>query len=233
MAFRFRQFSVDDTQSTLRIGTDAMLLGSWANPGNAGKILDIGTGCGVLALMMAQKSEGMLEAIDIDHSSVIEAGSNFAQSPWPSRISAIHISLQEFASRAKAEYGFIITNPPYFTRSLKSPSVRVNQTRHDDSLSLNELAGIVSLLLTPEGSFALILPSEAANRFQVTCAYKGLYPLRTLVVYPKPSSPAKRILMEFSKNKIENPLNAELTILDASGKYTPEYLTLTGCYHNF
>jgi tRNA1Val (adenine37-N6)-methyltransferase len=233
MAFRFRQFSVDDTQSTLRVGTDAMLLGSWAIPGNAAKILDIGTGCGVLSLMIAQKSEGMIEAIDIDQSSIIEARANFAHSPWPSRIAAIHISLQEFASHAQADYGFIITNPPYFTKSLKSPSARINQTRHDESLSLNELARIASLLLAHDGCFALILPAEAAARFQIACAYNGLFPSSMLFVYPKPSSPAKRVLMEFSKNKIENPLSAELTILDASGKYTQEYLTLTGCYHNF
>ena len=233
MAFRFRQFSVEDTQSTLRVGTDAMLLGSWANPGNSKKIIDIGTGCGVLALMMAQKSEGMIEAIDIDQASVIEALTNFAHSPWASRISAINASLQEFSRQVKADYGFIITNPPYFTRSLKSPSARVNQTRHDETLTLAELAGAVSRLLASDGCFALILPAEAADRFQIACADNGLFPSRILIVFPKPSSPAKRVLIEFSKNKIEFPLNAELTILDASGKYTPEYLSLTGCFHNF
>jgi len=233
MAFRFRQFEVEDEKSTLRIGTDAMLLGSWANPGKAKKILDIGTGCGVLALMMAQKSDATIETIDIDQSSVLEARNNFSKSPWDSRISAIHDSLQLFSGSSNADYGFIITNPPYFSSSLKSPFARTNKTRHDDSLSLNELALIVNRLLAPVGCFALILPSETANQFQLICARDGLYLSRMLVVYPKPDINAKRTLMEFIKTKVTHPDKSELTILDRMGAFTPEYLALTACFHNF
>lgn len=233
MAFRFRQFTVEDEQSTLRVGTDSMLLGSWANPGNTKKILDIGTGCGVLALMMAQKSEAAIEAIEIDQSSVIEAQNNFLNSPWPARISAIHQSLQTFSSQAVADYDYIITNPPYFTNSLQSPSLRINQTRHDQSLSHVELVRSVNRLLTPEGCFALILPPETNDRFVLICAENGLYPSRRLIVYPKPAGSAKRILTEFKKVRTVRPENSELTILDTSDRFTPEYLALTRCFHNF
>ena len=233
MAFRFRQFTVEDEHSTLRMGTDAMLLGSWANPGKAKKILDIGTGCGVLALMMAQKSEAIIEAIDIDQPSAAEAGNNFLNSPWASRVSAIHISLQAFSNQASASYGYIITNPPYFSNSLKSPSARINQTRHDESLSLSELASHASHLLEADGRFALVLPSDAASRFISICAGNGLYVSRHLDVYPRPALPPKRTLMEFTKSQPDHPEFSALTILDESGKFTPEYLALTGCFHSF
>jgi tRNA1Val (adenine37-N6)-methyltransferase len=233
MAFRFRQFIIEDRQSTLRVGTDSMLLGSWANPENAKRILDIGTGCGVLALMMAQKSEAVIDAIDIDQPSIIEADNNFKGSPWASRLSAIQDSLREFSQTGQPVYDFIITNPPYFSNSLKSPASRANHARHDESLSLPELASHVHHLLTDHGCFALILPVESAVRFQSTCADCGLYLSRNLVVYPKPGSPPKRTLMEFTKTKIHHPENTSLTILDASGRFTPGYLAMTEDFHSF
>ena len=233
MAFRFLRFTVEDKQSTLRVGTDSMLLGSWANPGTAGRILDIGTGCGVLALMMAQKSAAAIDAIDIDMPSVTEAAANFSGSPWPSRITAIHASLQAFSCDATAVYDFIITNPPYFSNSLKSPKVRVNHTRHDESLPLSALARHASHLLTTDGRFTLVLPSDAASRFRKICAGYGLHLSRCLDIYPRPEKLPKRTLMEFTKDRISDPESSSLTILDEPGKFTPEYLALTEGFHNF
>jgi tRNA1Val (adenine37-N6)-methyltransferase len=233
MAFRFRQFTIEDRQSTLRVGTDAMLLGSWANPKHAKRILDIGTGCGVLALMMAQKSIAVIDAIDIDQPSIIEANKNFKSSPWASSISAIQDSLRAFSQAGQPVYDFIITNPPYFSNSLRSPSSRANHARHDDSLSLTDIASNVRHLLHDHGCFAIILPCEPADGFQAICAAFGLYPSRSLVVYPKPASSPKRTLMEFTKTKIHHPEYTSLTILDASGKFTPEYLSLTKDFHSF
>ena len=233
MAFRFRQFTIEDAHSTLRIGTDAMLLGSWADPGKSKKILDIGTGCGVLALMMAQKSGAMIKAIDIDQSSITEASNNFSASPWAERLQALEDSIQAFVNREHQDYDYIITNPPFYANSLKSPSPRINHTRHDDSLTLGELAANVIRLLAADGRLAIILPPVSSGQFQLISAHNGLYPLRRLVVYPRAEMPAKRVLTEFSR--IRNmPLEiSELTILDAPGKFTAEYLALTMSYHNF
>ncbi len=233
MAFHFQQFTIEDAGSTLRVGTDAMLLGSWANPGKAKKILDVGTGCGVLALMMAQKSEAVIDAIEIDPPSVLDAKNNFRNSRWAGRISVMEVSLQCFSGTTEGEYEFVITNPPYYAKSLKSPSARINQTRHDESLTLPDLAMHVSDLLAGNGSFALILPFEPANKFQTICAGCGLYPSRSLVVYPKPGTPPKRVLMEFTKIKIHYPEADSLTILDASGKFTAGYLAMTQDFHRF
>lgn len=233
MAFRFRQFTVEDKQSTLRVGTDAMLLGSWANPGRARKILDIGTGCGVLALMMAQKSRALIDAIDIDKPSVVEAQDNFSKSPWSSRIRAFHGSLQNFSCSSTSGYGFIITNPPYFSNSLKSHSIRANQARHDEHLTLRQLGDQVSRLLSPAGRFAFILPPVQAEMFQMICTGNGLFPSRRMIIFPKPDKPANRILAEFSAKPAQDVYTSDLTILDSSGKYTSEYLALTAGFHNF
>ena len=233
MSFHFRQFEVEDKQSTLRVGTDAMLLGAWANPGNPRKILDIGTGCGVLALMMAQKSDAMIDAIEIDPLSVNEARRNFASSPWPERIFAIHTSLQSFSNVATSDYDFILTNPPFFSDSLKSPSVRKNITRHNESLTHMELVRIISYLLSQDGSFALILPAETEDLFLRICQENRLNLLRRTMVFPKPNASPKRALLEFTRCRVTNVKVSELTILDAAGNFTNEYLALTNGFHNF
>ena len=233
MAFHFRQFDVADDYSTMKIGTDSMLLGAWACPGKARKILDIGTGCGVLALMMAQKSEAIIEAIDIDLLSIIEAQGNFIRSQWFNRLFAIHIPLQVFTENSQPGYDFIISNPPYFSNALKSSSARKNSTRHDQRLSREELIRSVSQILTPEGSFALILPADDAEEFVALCKTNGVYLRRRMTVYPKPAVLPMRTLMEFTKSQCNNMDETELTILDCSGTFSAEYLALTRNFHNF
>ena len=239
MAFHFIQFDVEDERSTQRVGTDAMLLGAWACPPSEGKILDIGTGCGVLALMMAQKTEAIIEAMDIDLSSVNEAHGNFCRSPWHARLFAIHLTMQVFTENAKPDYDFIICNPPYFSNSLRSPSARKNLTRHDQSLSLKELARSVSKILTPNGSFALILPAGSVEEFIGSCLKNGMYLKRKLTILPKPALPPIRTLMEFTNSP--SPIGTglisvsenDLTILNSSGTFSSEYLVLTNNFHSF
>ncbi|MCK9219391.1 MAG: methyltransferase [Bacteroidales bacterium] len=233
MAFRFKQFNIEDTHSTLRVGTDAMLLGAWACPDTSLKILDIGTGCGILAIMMAQQSEGYIEAIDVDLPSVCEAVSNFSKCPWSKRLTAIHSSLQEFSTQIEYQFEFIITNPPYFSNSLKSRSERKNKTRHDDGLTIEELVTFVDILLTQDGRFTLILPPEPAKKCCFLCEKTALHLKRRMMIYPKPGKPPVRILMEFSKSVVSNLMESELTILDSTGKFSDAYFALTSKFHRF
>ena len=248
MAFRFRQFTIEDEQSTQRVGTDSMLLGSWSSPGKTGKILDIGTGCGVLALMMAQKTEAMIDAIDADYLSINEARVNFARSPWPCRLMAQHVSLQSFAAIAPPSYDFIISNPPYFANSLKSPSARKNIARHDQTLTHEELIRSVCHLLKPDGVLSLILPVETAEEFICLCEKNGLHLFRRINIHPKPGTPAIRSLMEFTKYRapVETGLKPVSTIPGpgiagepglsirlSSGAFSPAYLELTHPFHQF
>jgi tRNA1Val (adenine37-N6)-methyltransferase len=233
VAFRFKHFDIEDRKSTMRVGTDAMLLGSWAEPAMAGKILEIGTGCGVLALMMAQKSAALIQAIDIDLPSVREAGENFRRSPWSERLTAIHVSLGDFSRERGPEFDFIISNPPYFSNSLKSRYDRKNITRHDDALSGSELLQSVTRLLAPQGTFAMILPAAMAVAFTASAVPAGLYVSRRLEVRPKPVSAPNLILMEFRRDPVKAAETGSLSILGEDGKYSVEYLKLTAGFHSF
>jgi tRNA1Val (adenine37-N6)-methyltransferase len=233
MAFRFRQFEINDLESTMRVGTDSMLLGAWADPGDAARILDVGTGCGILALMMAQKSEAAIDAVEIDEPSARQALENFRHSPWGNRINLIRGSFQEFSSGSTGSYDFIISNPPYFTSSLTSHVPRKNLARHDRSLNLQDLAKGVATTLKPGGRFAVILPFQALEAATRLSASHNLHPRRCTCVHPKPGAPARRVLLEFLKDEIKPVECVDLTILDESGKFSAAYLTLTSEFHLF
>lgn len=233
MPFRFRQFTVEDRCSTQRVGTDAMLLGAWASPGEATSILDIGTGCGVLALMMAQKSNARIDAIDPDEASAAEAARNFMTGPWGGRMRAIRTDLETWAGSCPGPYGFIVSNPPYFMNSLKSPAERKNRARHAESLPPGRLAFLASRLLAPGGTFALILPATAGVAFSKMAAANGLSMDRVLHVRSDAGKPVQRILAGYRAGSLPVPEPEFLTLRGNDGSYTPEYLALTGEYHHF
>ncbi|MCK9422542.1 MAG: methyltransferase [Bacteroidales bacterium] len=233
MAFRFKQFDVDDIQSTQRVGTDAMILGSWAEPGQSVNIHDIGTGCGVLALMMAQKSKASVDAVEIDQRSCLEAEKNFLRSPWGKRLCIINDSIQSFANTTSSSYDYIIANPPFFSNQLKSPYAQKNKTRHDQELTLTDLIFHIQSLLKDHGRFTLILPPDRATELVFLALNYNFNIGRQLTVYTKPGKKPKRILLEFGRTMAKKPIFSELTILDAQGKFTDEYLFLTNGFHNF
>ena len=233
MPFRFKYFNVCDEQSTQRVGTDSMILGAWSEPHDSGHILDIGTGCGILSLMMAQKSIGSIDAIEIDTASAIEARNNFQQSLWSERIHLYNMSIQRFIKSIDGKYDFIITNPPYFSDSLQSPVYQRTIARHDQVLSLHELATMAARVLTPQGILALIVPFTCAETFRSICEKNNLHLKRSLIVKSTPSKIPIRVAQEYSNNVVELPHQAHLIIRDRRGCYSAEYLKLTGEFHYF
>jgi tRNA1Val (adenine37-N6)-methyltransferase len=227
MSFRFRQFSVEDEQSSMRIGTDAVLLGAWTDPENRTAILDIGTGCGVIALMMAQKCDGTITAIDIDEDSAHQASGNFRNSRWNGRMNAIHCSFQEFSRLPGRSFDLIMTNPPYFRNSLKSPLTSRNFARHDDQLNTHDLLTGVSGILCPDGKFCLILPAVDATTFQSDAKEHGLFLVRQLQVKSKPGTNPKRIAMEFAFSPPGLVVTEEIFIRREDNSYTDAYRELT------
>ncbi len=218
----------------MKVGTDAVLLGSWVNPEKSGFILDIGTGTGIIALMMAQKSDAEIDAIDIDLPSVQEANTNFKNTPWNDNLYAIHSSLSDFVRQSKKKYDLIVSNPPYFNNSLKSPSGRKNLSKHISTLTHNDLLLGVKKLISPEGKFAIIIPYDLMNTFKNTALAVGLYCNKRLIIYPTPEKPANRILMEFSMNRQKLLMDDKLIIRNESGNFTEEYKIFTGdFYHGF
>jgi tRNA1Val (adenine37-N6)-methyltransferase len=227
MAFRFRQFSVEDDQCTMRIGTDAVLLASWINPENRSQILDIGTGCGVIALMMAQKCNAAITAIDIDEDSARQASENFRNSPWNHRMNALHCSFQEFTRLSGDKFDLVMTNPPYFRNSLKSPIKTRNIARHDDLLNARDLISGLIRILKADGKFTLILPAGDAAAFQAIANEHNLFLTRQMQVKSKPGMKPKRIAMEFSYSHPGSLTDEEIIIRCEDNSFTEAYRELT------
>jgi tRNA1Val (adenine37-N6)-methyltransferase len=231
MAFRFKQFIVEDDRSTMRIGTDAILLGAWADPGSAQAILEIGTGCGVISLMLAQKSDARIDAIDIDEESIKQAGSNFLQSPWSEKLHPLSVSLQDLINTSEQKYDLVITNPPFFIDSLPSPDARKNRARHTTDLSRQELLAGIKHFLNDDGIFLVILPAEESRKFSALAETAGLFIQKQMKVRPKAGKPVNRVLSGFGFQPFVAPLLEELAIRNEDNIFTTEYIAFTLAYY--
>ncbi len=231
MTFRFKQFIVEDDRSTMRIGTDAILLGAWTDPGPAKSILEIGTGCGVISLMLAQKSDARIDAIDIDEESVKQAESNFLLSPWNERLHPLKVSLQDIISTSDQKYDLVITNPPFFIDSLPSPDARKNRARHTTNLSQQELLAGIKHLLCDDGIFLVILPAEESRKFTQLVESAGLFIQKQMKVRPKDGKPVNRILSGFGFQPGTKPYPEELIIRNEDNTFTKEYIAFTNAYY--
>ena len=229
--FKFKQFTIHQDRTAMKVGTDGVLLGAWAPIApTAQRILDIGTGTGLIALMLAQRYPSLnITAIDIDKSSIEQATKNIKNSPFAQYITTHHTSLQSYNPEEK--YDAIVCNPPYFVASLKCPDSQRTQARHTDSLSFDELLSHSAHLLNDEGSLSVILPVTEGNHLIALASQYGFTLTQQVHVLPTPTSAPKRILMHFTKKSMVNSqqsiVNSQLIIELARHQYTPEYITLT------
>ncbi len=231
--FQFKRFSVYDEQSTMKVGTDAVLLACWTNTAVGRNILEIGCGCGVISLILAQRiPEAIITAIDIDEFSTKECFKNFQISPWSDRLLVKHSSLQDFERNSTLQFDLIVSNPPFFNDSLKSVETSKKRARHTDELSYDELISSVSDLLTLDGRFCCVLPFQEMEQFIHLASFKGLYCLRQSLTFTKENKLPKRCLMEFSKREMECEKDIFL-IQNKDGEYTSEYLSLTSDFYLF
>jgi tRNA1Val (adenine37-N6)-methyltransferase len=228
MSFRFKQFSVDDINCPMKVGTDSVLLGAWAKLEKSRKILDIGTGCGLLALMAAQRSKATITAIDIDTDAIKAAKSNFLLSLWKNRLEARRFGLQEYAAICPAAtFDHIITNPPFFINSLKAPDPERSNARHTDQLPYDLLASASAKLLKTDGRLSLVLPVNESEIFRKIAEVHGLYINNKLNIVPKKGKPANRVLIEFGLFENLYYWEENLMIRDQSGDYTNDYKEMT------
>jgi len=229
--FQFKQFLVQQERCAMKVGTDGVLLGAWVKAGNAKRILDIGTGTGLIALMLAQKSNASIDAIDIDENAYLQAEENFKSSPWPERLNAIHTSIQEFTSHTPIRYDLIISNPPYFIGAHPAPSEARNVARHmDESLSIEELASCVKKLLLPQGRFCVILPFMEGVKFLEYAESHGLYANYLTKVKTKVEKQEKRMMMEFELER-KDLVEDELVIQEEDLTFSEQYVELTKEYY--
>jgi tRNA1Val (adenine37-N6)-methyltransferase len=228
MVFRFKQFSVNHGSSSMRVGTDAVLLGAWAQVKENETILEIGTGCGIIALMMAQKSRfSSITAIDIHTESVEEAKFNFKNSTWSERLLATKISLHELASQSNNRFSHIICNPPFFIDSTPAPVLSRHNARHADTLLPEGFFENASKLLTDQGKVSLIIPDLGSERWLSAASDFKLYLGRKTAVHAYPGKVAERLLLEFSFQPVA-PIISEIFIREGKGLgYTNDYKQLT------
>jgi len=226
--FAFKQFTVYQDRCAMKVGTDGVLLGAWTNVEGMKRILDVGTGTGLIALMLAQRSGALIDAVEIDRDSAEQALQNVKSSPWPDRINVYHTSFQCFTAGSIVKYNLIVSNPPFFQQALKSPDKARTMARHDAGLSLQSLLFYAGSILLPDGKLSTIIPSDSIEVFTHQAYLNGFYPERIVklltTAYGKPS----RIMIELSRAKQHEHSVSFLTIMqEDSHGYTEEYRMLT------
>ena len=226
--FQFKQFSVAQDRCAMKVGTDAVLLGAWSALDHMpNTILDIGSGTGILALIMAQRSTAeLIDALEIDSDAYEQCVHNFETSDWGDRLFCYHASLDEFVGEIEDTYDLIISNPPFYTDHFKSRNEARNKARFEDALPFEELLTSVSKLLSVTGQLNVIIPFSEEINFISLAKNVDLYPIRILRVRGQEESPVKRSLISFTfqENKIEV---SELTIEITRHHYTHDYINLT------
>ena len=225
--FQFKQFTIQQDKTAMKVGTDGVLLGAWVNLElNPFSILDIGAGTGLIALMMAQRSNAeLIDAIELNDDAYEQAVENFENSDWGDRLFCYHASVQEFTEEIEDTYDLIISNPPFYTSTYKELQEERAMARHTESLSYLELLTSVTNLLSENGTCAFIIPFEEEEDFIAIAKENNLFPFRITNVKGAKNTTTKRSLLQFSF--FEKPIEkTELIIEIERHKYTPEYTEL-------
>ncbi|AWH84031.1 tRNA (adenine-N(6)-)-methyltransferase [Flavobacterium album] len=227
--FSFKQFNIQQDKCAMKVGTDGVLLGAWAPlDHNPYSILDIGAGTGLIALMLAQRSNAeQIDALEIDDDAYEQAVDNFESSPWGDRLFCYHAGLDEFMEEPEDEYDLIVSNPPFYTEDYTSGNEQRDTARFASSLPFEDLVEAASLLLSDNGVFAVILPFKEEEKFLALAKENGLYPVKITHVKGTPTTETKRTLMAFSRQENTPPDIDELVIETERHKYTPAYIALT------
>lgn len=230
--FQFKQFTVWHQHCAMKVGTDGVLAGALTPVEGARHILDVGTGSGLIALMLAQRCpEAQISAIEIDDEAAAQASDNFAASPWAERIQLVHADFNDFSSDKK--FDLIVSNPPYFTDALKNPDPQRTVARHNDTLNYHQLFLGSRQLLQPQGICCVIIPAESETFVNEMAARHHFFPQAVTRIFTKPGKPCRRVFITYwrgSEHDLYYPdklTEQTLYLMDAQGQYTDQYRALT------
>ena len=229
--FRFKQFTIQQDRSAMKVCTDSCILGAWAalRLKEEKSILDIGSGTGLLAIMLAQKSGATIDTIESDPDAATQTTENILSSPWANQIRGFKGDVREYSFEYR--YDFIITNPPFYESDLHSPELKKNKAKHDLSLTLEELIAILRSRLSAGGRFSILLPWHRFEFFEKLAAEKDFFILEKLTVRQTPKHKPFRSVCLFGFQKPAKLISKELQIKDGSGKYSPEFIELMKDYY--
>src|SRR5690554_1164673 len=230
--FRFKQFKVVQNHAAMKVGTDGVLLGAWVNTENASSILDVGTGTGLIALMLAQRTNAFITGIDIEEKAAMEAVTNILASPWSQRIRIINISLQNFLQSINNKFDLIVSNPPFFSNSQKSKIENLAIAKHNDFLPFDDLIFCCSKLLNDNGRFALIIPCQSYNEIQMLSQKANLTIIRKTLVKPTPMKKGHRLLIQLAKTEFI-PIEMDVIHIhdDTKQDFSQEFKTLISPFY--
>jgi tRNA1Val (adenine37-N6)-methyltransferase len=228
--FEFKQFRIEQEKTAMKVGTDGVILGAWTSVSNALRILDVGTGTGLIALMLAQRCNASIDAVEIDVEAFEEAKYNFDHSPWRERLGIIHSDFNSFSKDGVQLYDLIVCNPPFFIDSLKTSDPQLAIARHNGSMTFNQLIDGSLNLLKDNGRFAVIIPSESFDEFRESARLRGFYLHLHCNVISKPRRTVSRVLLEFSLLP-GHTSESEILIQNEDGQFTDQFKELTRAYY--
>lgn len=225
--FQFKQFTVYHDRCAMKVGTDGVLLGAWTNVEDSYTALDVGSGSGLISLMLAQRNNKLrIKAIDIDKNAFEQSIINTRISPFKTQIECKHTSLQDIPNSETSLFDLIVSNPPYFNQSLKSPDSKRSIARHTDTLPIEDLINYSSKLLNSNGRLSIIYPHHDKDLLIALGHNYGLYASRITNVYPTIGSQPKRILLEFSRKESRIFSENDLVIETRRHEYSLEFTEL-------
>lgn len=220
--FHFKHFSLYHDRSTMKVGTDAVLLAAWVEVKPTDWVLDVGTGCGIIPLMLAQRGVAKVHAVDLDEASALEAAENFQASQWSRQLFAFHADIRKFTMQCA--YDLIISNPPFFINSFKCDTDRRNQARHtDSSLTFAGLIAVARRLLKPDGRFVVVLPDRESHDFIPLAEQANLFIHRQENIIPMEGKEPNRVNLELRYGKPASLEVSELVIRLKDGEFSEDY----------
>jgi len=229
--FRFKEFTIQQDKSAMKVCTDSCIFGAWSAKHLNGikRILDVGSGTGLLSLMLAQKSGSQIDSIELDSESAGQARENIMASPWSARISLLEGDVLHYP--LTGDYDFIISNPPFFEYDLRSPQEKKNKAKHNETLTLDQLIVDIRSLLTPEGIFSILLPWHRTGYFETLATENGFFLREKLIVRQTATHQPFRSICLFGFQNPEKAVVKDLIIKNEKGKYTTECAALMSDYY--
>lgn len=233
--FTFKQFFVAHDRCAMKVGTDGVLLGAWVALGQARRILDIGCGSGLIALMLAQRaaSEAIIDAVELDSEAAAQACENVLESPWPHKIDVYNQDIHHFAQRHTHCYDLIVSNPPYFEPSVACRDLARTNARYTETLTHDALLDCAERLLGENGHFCVVLPHDIGKAFEVNAHQRGWYTARRLNISDRADTQQHRMLLALTRRLMAKE-ETELAIKQDDGSYTADFRQLiTDFYLNY